>query len=285
MINFDFHKPTEKNPEGTISIFLHEKSKKFFSKNQLPLYVIHKSINGRVFWKSELYLNHYSNCFFNSNTTVEIIDNQGNNISTWKWDCFQHGDLSHQLFKIWSQNNKKSHGIVIGSHNGTSGEWVEPVISGEIEAVIVEPSDKQFIELSKLYGELPWVELKKEVITSDGRDVNFYEGSDGFTNSLNKEITEKHNKGNIIKKYFKSKSINDLIIESSDEKKVKWIHMDVEGSDGELVYAIRDELLPELLIFESLHMSDDYKERIKFYLTSKGYSVQHSGWNTICLKN
>lgn len=54
--------------------------------------------------------------------------------------------------------------------------------------------------------------------------------------------------------------------------------------DGELIYAINDELLPELLLFESLHMDNQYYDNLCSYLTNKGYSITKSGWNTICTK-
>jgi hypothetical protein len=81
-----------------------------------------------------------------------------------------------------------------------------------------------------------------------------------------------------------SKSINNLIIESSERGKVKWIHIDVEGMDGDLIYTINDDLLPELLLFESLHMENEYYDNLCNHLTSKGYSITKSGWNTICTK-
>jgi hypothetical protein len=81
-----------------------------------------------------------------------------------------------------------------------------------------------------------------------------------------------------------SKSVNNLIIESCESGKVKWIHIDVEGMDGELIYAIREDLLPDLLLFESLHMQEEYYNNLKIYLEDKGYKVTKSGWNTICTK-
>ena len=60
--------------------------------------------------------------------------------------------------------------------------------------------------------------------------------------------------------------------------------IDVEGMDGELIYAINDEFLPELLLFESLHMHNQYYDNLCNYLTNKGYSIIKSGWNTICTK-
>ena len=54
--------------------------------------------------------------------------------------------------------------------------------------------------------------------------------------------------------------------------------------DCELIYAINDDLLPELLLFESLHMENEYYDNLCNHLTNKGYSITKSGWNTICIK-
>ena len=99
------------------------------------------------------------------------------------------------------------------------------------------------------------------------------------------DVIKKHMGEDKITETIKSsKSINDLIIESSEYGKVKWIHIDVEGMDGELIYAINDDLLPELLLFESLHMDNEYYNKLCNYLTVIGYSITKSGWNTICRK-
>jgi len=54
--------------------------------------------------------------------------------------------------------------------------------------------------------------------------------------------------------------------------------------DGELIHSINDDLLPDLLLFESLHMEEEYYNNLSQYLAEKGYSVTKSGWNTICTK-
>jgi hypothetical protein len=279
MINFIFTPPEINKPEGTVEVLIKT------IKNS-PLFVTFKTLSGNVLWSSKLNSNMFTRYGAISNTTISVVDNFGNTLTKWTWDPIQHGDLSHKIFKLWAINNRGSNGIAIGTHNGMSGEWVNPVVNGELKATLVEPSDIQYKELNSFYNKMGWVSLIKEIITKDGKDVLFYEGGDGFTNSIDKEIIEKHvNESEIIERFTNSKSINDLIIESSVNGKIKWIHIDVEGLDGDLVYAIKDELLPELLLFESLHMSDEYKRDISNYLTKKGYKVQHSGWNTTCLKN
>jgi hypothetical protein len=42
--------------------------------------------------------------------------------------------------------------------------------------------------------------------------------------------------------------------------------------------------LPEVIIFESLNMTDDYKDILFDYLRSKSYNLTSSGYNTICFK-
>lgn len=278
MININFTPPEINGPEGTIEVSTN-------TINNSPLFVTFKTLSGNVLWSSKLNSNMFTRYGAISNTTMSVIDNFGNTLTKWVWDPIQHGDLSHKLFKLWSLKNRGSNGIAIGTHNGMSGEWVNPVVNGELKATLVEPSDNQYKELYSFYNKMGWVSLIKEIITKDGKDVTFYEGGDGFTNSINKKITEEHvNDSEIIEIHTSSMSINDLIIESNSNGPVKWIHIDVEGLDGELIYSINDDLLPELLIFESLHMSDDYRVNISSYLRNKGYDVQHSWWNTICIR-
>jgi hypothetical protein len=221
----------------------------------------------------------------NTYTNIDIIDSMGNKLFEWVWNPFIHGDFAHQYFEIWSLNNLGSNGIAIGTHNGMTGEWVGPVIKGRLKATLVEASEPQFSDLLKYYNGKSWVRCKRELITSDGSDVTFYEGGAGFTNSMSKYVIQNYVDESYITSTIKpSKSINNLIIESSEQGPVKWLHIDVEGMDGELIYGINDELLPELLLFESLHMDNQYYDNLCSYLTNKGYSITKSGWNTICTK-
>jgi hypothetical protein len=285
MINFNFATPTDENPEGILSISVDYNATQYYSKEQFPLRLTHKNLMGEVEWSSDLYPGYFSQYLMNTYTNVDIIDSLGNKLFEWRWNPFIHGDFAHQYFEIWALNNLGSNGIAIGTHNGMTGEWVGPVIKGKLKATLVEASDSQFTELIKYYNGKTWIRCRKELITSDGSDVIFYEGGAGFTNSLSKNIIQNYvNESEITSTLKPSKSINDLIIESSEQGQIKWLHIDVEGMDGELIYAINDDLLPELLLFESLHMENEYYNNLCSYLTNKGYSTTKSGWNTICTK-
>ena len=285
MINFNFTRPSDENPEGVLNISVDYNAMEYYNEKQFPLYLTHKTIMGEVAWSSNLYPGYFSQYGMNTYTNVDIIDSLGNKLFEWVWNPFIHGDYAHQYFEIWSLNNRGSNGIAIGTHNGMTGEWVGPVVNGKLKATLVEASEPQFTDLLKFYGGKSWVNCRRELITSDGSNIIFYEGGSGFTNTTNENLILKYvDSQYVIKTEKKSKSINDLIIESSERGKVKWLHIDVEGLDGELVYAINDDLLPELLLFESLHMENEYYDNLCSYLTNKGYSTTKSGWNTICIK-
>jgi len=285
MIYFEYNKPDESNSEGEIKISLDYNSSTYYNKNQFPLRLTHKTLMGEVSWSTDLYPGWFSVYSEISQSTIEIIDSFGNKLFEWKWDPFIHGDYAHQYFEIWSLNNRGSNGIAIGTHNGMTGEWVGPVNKGLLKATLVEASDIQFKDLLKYYKGKNWVSCVQSLISTDGNDIIFYEGGNGFTNSMSKEVIEKHlTLDSITSSIKKSKSINNLIIESSEQGPIKWLHIDVEGMDGELIYTINDELLPELLLFESLHMDNQYYDNLCSYLTNKGYSITKSGWNTICTK-
>ena len=285
MISFEFTKPNEIHSEGNTKITVDYNTSTYYDEKQFPLHLIYKTLMGEVAWSIELFPGWFSEYSLISNTTIEIIDSLGNQLFEWKWDPFIHGDYAHQYFEIWALNNRGSNGIAIGTHNGMTGEWVGPVNKGLLKSTLVEASDIQFKDLVKYYKDKKWINCIQSLITTDGNNVIFYEGGNGFTNSLSKDIIEKHiNVEEIVTTIKPSKSINDLIIESSERGKVKWLHIDVEGMDGELIYAINDDLLPELLLFESLHMENEYYDNLCSYLTNKGYSITKSGWNTICIK-
>lgn len=285
MISFEYTKPNEIHSEGNTKITVDYNASTYYNEKQFPLHLIYKTLMGEVAWSTELHPGWFSEYSMISNTTIEIIDSLGNKLFDWKWDPFIHGDYAHQYFEIWALNNRGSNGIAIGTHNGMTGEWVGPVNKGLLKSTLVEASEIQFKDLLKYYKDKKWINCVQSLITTDGSDIIFYEGGNGFTNSLSKDIIEKHiNVEEITSTIKPSKSINDLIIESTKQGPVKWLHIDVEGMDGELIYAINDELLPELLLFESLHMDNQYYDNLCNHLTNKGYSITKSGWNTICTK-
>ena len=68
---------------------------------------------------------------------------------------------------------------------------------------------------------------------------------------------------------------------------IKWLHLDVEGLDSELIMSLDKEIinLPEIIIYESLNFSSQEKKETISWLEKNRYSCRECGWNTIAHKN
>jgi len=285
MILFEYKHPHDNHYEGVLTVSLDNNCSQYYSSNQFPLRLMHKTLAGEIPWHCDLYPGYWSQYTMLTYTTLEVIDNLGNKIIDWNWDPFVHGDIAHQIFEIWSLNNRGANGIAIGTHNGMTGEWVGPINKGLIKGTLVEASDPQFNDLYKYYNNKTWVKCRKELVTTDGSDVIFYEGGGGWTNSIVKENIENYVSSSQIRSTLRSSlSINRLIEEVSLDGPVRWIHLDVEGLDDKLILAIREDLLPEILVYENENIGDESNDMIRSYLESKGYIVHNSNRNVIALK-
>ena len=191
MIHFNYEHPSKENPAGRMTVTVDPNAATYYSQNQFPLRLLHKTLSGEICWTEDLYPGVWSAYGWLAYTTMEVIDNLGNKIADWKWDPFIHGDIAHQIFEIWSLNNRGSNGIAIGTHNGMTGEWVGPINKGLIKGTLVEGSEKQFNDLCKYYSGKRWIKCVHQLVTTDGSDVIFYESGEGWANSVVKEYVEK----------------------------------------------------------------------------------------------
>ena len=109
-------------------------------------------------------------------------------------------------------------------------------------------------------------------------------GISNLSNSILKNYVEKF-PGEIKGKVMESISLNNLI--SSQDKNVKWLHLDVEGIDTDLILSLVPENIKSLdfIIYESLNTPEERKEECKKFLEERGFLVSESGWNTLAIKN
>jgi hypothetical protein len=281
-----FEQPSDENPVGKIVA----KIDSSYDPNifQPPfIFQIINEIDGEIKWESSGMLEGFWSSYVEPcNSEAIVKDSKGDIVCSWKWDTNKHGDKSHKVFLDWCQKNKDSKGIAIGTHNGTTGEWIIPVFDKLVEAYLVEASDKQYNELVNNYKNVPNTHTIQSLITSDGSEIEFFESEDGFTNSTSKEhVLKFHNDVRPVLK--KSISLNDLIIQCGLQNDLKWLHLDVEGIDDELIMSLDDTKvkLPEIIIYESLNLSNDRKKNVIKWLESKNYQCEESGWNTIAILN
>jgi len=281
MINFE--QPTNENPFGKIVVTIDHYDRSLF---QEPFtFQVINDVDKNIRWQlNDMKEGWWATFVEPCNTEAIVKDSNGKILYNWKWETDKHGDISHKVFLEWCKANKGAKGIAIGTHDGTTGEWVVPVFDNLIEANLVEASDKQYNNLFLNYKNR--ANTIQSLITSDGSEIEFFEGDDTFTNSVSKEHALKFN--NEVRSVLKkSVSINDLIIKCGLQNDLKWLHIDVEGIDDELILSLDDTKikLPEIIIYESLNLSSERQKKVVEWLKSKNYICEESGWNTIATLN
>lgn len=287
MIEFEYIKPHIGAAFGKIVVKIDEPSLGVKFPYSLPLtFRVRSQVSNNIVWGCELFPNTWASYNEPVNHDFEVVDSEGNVITKWSWDLLQHGDSLHTSFYSWCLRNTGARGIAIGTHNGTTGEWVTPTREGIINSILVEASQKQYDELVENYENFNNVKTIKTLVTVDGNEYDFYEGSDGFTNSILKEHIDKFVSVSSPVK-MNSISLNDLIINNGLQNNCKWLHLDVEGIDSDLILSLDETKisLPEIILYESLNMTDETKSITKEFLESKNYKVQEfNGWNTLAVK-
>jgi GT2 family glycosyltransferase len=280
-IDVNIQRPPSGNLEGTIYVKVNP-GIEFFSS--FPLYFTVQDISNRVIWETELYPGSWSLWPWITWTTVKIVDSLGSFIYSWEWDPIKDGCISHQLFHLWSLKNRGSFGIAIGTHDGTSGEWVGMVKNGMLRALLIEASENQFIKLNEFYSGKKWVRCENKLITVDGKDLIFYEGGTGHTNSVKKSHIEMTVEKNIREVWKSSESLISLL-----EKNLgyKWLHIDVEGIDDELILSLegREDLLPEVIVYEHESLPLERENILVDFLEKNNFKIfKGKSRNTICFR-
>lgn len=278
-----FERPTSENPFGKVICTINNYDSKF--KPPFRFECINTIDNQVKYFCSDMTDGWWSVYVEPCNTIARVIDSNNNIVDEWKWETKEHGDYSHTFFLDWCEKNKGAKGIAIGTHDGSTGEWVVPVSNNLIEAYLVEASEKQYNNLVLNYKDKSNAHTIMNLVTKDGKDIEFFESDDGFTNSTSKEHVLKFSSE--AKSVFKkSISINDLIINCGLKDDIKWLHLDVEGIDDELIMSLDPKLIkmPEVIIYESLNLTTERKNKTIDFLEMNGYSCTESGWNTIATR-
>jgi FkbM family methyltransferase len=267
------------NSEG-IKVTVGEISR--YNKN-LPLrLIIKKHVSGEEQWSTNLNDNWFATFPSTEMYDVVITDNKNNIVYTKKWDIMEHGN--HFYKSLWMHNKnilsngKFPKGLVIGTHDGEFGEWVPIAIKRESKIVLVEASDKQFNRLQNNYKNNSLLKPIQNLITTNGGEVEFFEGGEGYTNSIVEGVIRSWETEEIKSTKRSSISITDLILNECDGQ-IDWLHLDVEGLDAELIMSIDETKvqLPNFIIFEDHNLSVDKKSEIYSWFHNKGYKTYSEG--------
>lgn len=255
-------------------------------KSYLPLTAKFVNIvSGEIHFESEL--NSFSWCSWQGAeliTDILVYTNEGKLLYEWKWDVVVHGDeIEKSLwFYLKSRNDSGivSNGLVIGSHDGRNGHWIYPIKKNISSATLIDGSKKQFKDLKKNYKDYQNVKLKNTIVTVDGSDVTWYQGGEGYTDTIKEGFIDKWiDQKEITKTTQSSISINTLM----KDEQFDWLHLDVEGIDADLILGLEEK--PNVIIYESMNLTQEETTRLKVWFDEFKYRTIVIGGNTMATKN
>jgi hypothetical protein len=267
-----------------------ENLKGIIEEDLLPLKVFFKnSVTKKVVWQTSLGSNMWASYPNNEMIDVLISDSKDNFIYQYLWDVLYHGSVFYKSLWLYCKSivngGRIPNGIAIGTHDGDFGEWCPLVRYNLSDMVLVEGSKKQFDDLLENYKYNQNLTFVNEIITTDGMDVDFFEGGRGYTNSVIERVIRGWEIEEIQSSRRTSISINKLIDDFviSKGKTLDWIHMDVEGLDAQLLMSINEKYLPKFIIFEDYNLKPDEKTFLLEWIKSKGFNYYSN--NGICMIN
>lgn len=248
-----------------------------FSPDQLPLKVkIQRAVSKEIIWETDLNSGMWATYPESEINDVVFYDAKGKFIYQRNWEAITDGSIFYQSLILYCKSlaNKgnKPKGLVIGTHDGEFGEWVPVALKVLSDMVLVEGSKNQYDKLWKNYAGRPGIKTIFDLVTTDGGEVEFWEGGKGYTNTVIKRVIDYWEREPIAATKRTSISINDLI-EKECNGSIDWLHLDVEGLDAKLLMAVNPKYLPGFIIFEDFNLPQEEKNTIYDYLKSFGYQL------------
>ncbi len=251
---------------------------KIFESEFLPLKLeIRSVVSDSLIWKTKLNSFMWASFPNIEMNNVRILDNKDNVVYQYEWDVMKHGSVFYKSLWMYCQKIKNSgrtpNGLAIGTHDGEFGEWCPAVKDQLTNVLLVEASEKQYQKLVENYEGKVGVKLLKELITVDGKEVEFFEGGRGYTNSVVERVIRDWETEEIESSFRKSTSFNELIESNFTKQNLKldWIHLDVEGLDVKLLLSLNKENVPNFIIFEDNNLTDIDRNEIQLWIKKNNF--------------
>jgi len=217
-------------------------------------------------------------------TDIYFYSSDRNLIHKHKWDILVDGDEIEKSLWFYLMNRKtqgiKSKGLVIGTHDGRNGHWIYSIKHKLSDALLIDGSDKQFEDLRKNYEWFENVKMLNTIVTPNGGVVEWYQGGEGYTDTVVSDLIHDWLDESQITKIQKD-SIS--FVKLTNENDFDWIHLDVEGIDGDLILSL--EKLPNVIVYESMNLSNKMESDLETWFTKNGYTTLVCNGNTMATKN
>jgi len=217
-------------------------------------------------------------------TDVLVYSDNDKLLKEFKWDVTINGDEIEKILWYYLLNRKNkglsSNGLIIGTHDGRNGHWIYPIKENLSNATLIDGGDIQFENLKKNYSTFNNVEMRNTIVTVEGGEVSWYQGGEGYTDTVVPELIGDWLSVSEIKKSIKdSVSIKELF----DSKDYDWLHLDVEGIDAKLIMSL--EHRPNIIVYESMNLSEEEILELDLWFNQNSYKKITDNGNTIAIKN
>jgi hypothetical protein len=217
-------------------------------------------------------------------TDVLVYSDNNKLLNEFKWDVTINGDEIEKILWYYLINRKNkglsSNGLIIGTHDGRNGHWIYPIKENLSKATLIDGGDVQFENLKKNYSTSNNVEMRNTIVTVGGGEVCWYQGGEGYTDTVVPELIGDWLSVSEIKKSIKdSVSINELF----DSKDYDWLHLDVEGIDAKLIMSLKHR--PNIIVYESMNLSEEEISELDVWFNQNLYKKITDNGNTIAIKN
>lgn len=277
MINIDYNRETNTTKVlvgNTTSISENGELKVFF-KNIITDEIHYSPTLGKDTWCTW--------CGAELITDVLFLNSKNQLIYKHEWNIIRDGDEIEKSLWLYLKNRKnnniESNGLVIGSHDGRNGHWIYSIKENLSNALLIDGSEKQFSELEKNYQNKPNVKMMNTIVTVEGGIVEWYQGGEGYTDTVVSELIHDWLDDSQITKVQKE-SIS--FVELTNQNNFDWIHLDVEGIDGDLILSL--EKLPNVIIYESMNLNREMEIKLSNWFKKNNYSVLVCNGNTMATK-
>ena len=200
--------------------------------------------------------------------------------------------------------------VQIGANDGISNDPIYPLIKDRgWSGVLLEPIPSAFKKLSQTYSQIPNVKLencaianqdgqitmyrvKEDNILSKSKYVPLQELASSDRNVLLKTLKDLKKRKRVVPNIAEfietidvpAKTIKSLLF-SYNIKQINLLQVDTEGFDYEIIKMIFESgVMPDIINFESCHLSPKDKNECGFLLASKGYAYLTIHRDTIAIK-
>jgi hypothetical protein len=217
-------------------------------------------------------------------TDVLVYSDNNTILKEFKWDVTINGDEIEKIlwYYLLNRRNKglRSNGLVIGTHDGRNGHWIYPIKENLSRATLVDGGTFQYNKLKENYNQFNNVEMINFIVTPEGGEVNWYEGGEGYTDTV---VPELINEWLIDSEISKSTKISVSINEILNQQTYDWVHLDVEGIDAKLIISM--DKRPNIIVYESMNLSNEEIIQLDYWFNKNGYKKIVDNGNTIAIKN